>query len=267
MPGKDSITILALGDVIGKPGRKAVAARLSSIVQELGADFVLVNGENASGGLGLRPKEADELLAAGASVLTTGNHIWRHKEIRSYLDDSDRVVRPANYPWRAPGRGWCVVSSSSGAELGVLNLQGLLFMDALDCPFVTAERAVGELQRKTRLILVDFHAEATSEKRAMGHYLDGKVTAVFGTHTHIPTADAEVLPGGTGYLTDLGMCGPTDSVIGVRKQPAIERFITKLPTPFQVASDRIQLQGAIIRADTSNGHCLDIQQRSWKVED
>jgi len=267
MPGKNAITILALGDVIGKPGRKALAAHLSSIVQEIRADFVLVNGENASGGLGLRPKEADELLAAGASVLTTGNHIWRHKEIRSYLDDSDRVIRPANYPWQAPGRGWCVASTSSGAELGVLNLQGLLFMDALDCPFVTSERAVQELQRKTKLILVDFHAEATSEKRAMGHYLDGKVTAVFGTHTHIPTADAEVMPGGTGYLTDLGMCGPTDSVIGVRKQPAIERFITKLPTPFQVASDRIQLQGAIIRADASSGRCLDIQQRSWKVED
>lgn len=267
MPGKQAITILALGDVIGKPGRKALAARLSSIVQDTGAEFVVVNAENASGGLGLRPKEADELLAAGASVLTTGNHIWRHKEIRSYLSDSDRVIRPANYPYQAPGRGWCVASSSSGVEVGVLNLQGLLFMDALDCPFVTAQRAVEELRRKTKIILVDFHAEATSEKRAMGHHLDGDVTAVFGTHTHIPTADAEVLPGGTGYLTDLGMCGPTDSVIGIRKQPAIERFITKLPTPFQVASERIRLQGIVVQADISSGRCLDIEQHSWKLQD
>ncbi len=266
MPGKESITILALGDVIGKPGRKALAAQLSSIVQEIGADFVLVNGENASGGLGLRPKEANELLAAGATVLTTGNHIWRHKEIRSYLNDSDRVIRPANYPWQSPGKGWCIASSKSGSEVGVLNLQGLLFMDALDCPFTTAQRAVEELQRKTKIILVDFHAEATSEKRALGQYLDGKVTAVFGTHTHIPTADAEVLAGGTGYLTDLGMCGPTDSVIGIRKEPAIERFITRLPTPFQVASKGLRLQGAIIRADTATGRCLDIEQHTWKVE-
>ncbi len=267
MPDSDSITILALGDVIGKPGRKALATTLPSLVEETKAEFVVVNGENASGGLGLRPKEADELLAAGATVLTTGNHIWRHKEIRSYLNDSDRVVRPANYPWQAPGHGWCIASSSSGVEVGVLNLQGLLFMDALDCPFTVAQRVVEEIRRKTKVILVDFHAEATSEKRALGHHLDGKVSAVFGTHTHIPTADAEVLPGGTGYLTDLGMCGPTDSVIGIRKEPAIERFITKLPTPFQVASGRIRLQGVIIRVDTSTGGCLEIEQRTWKVED
>lgn len=267
MPAESPLTILVLGDVVGKPGRQALGRRLQSIIDELGADFVLVNGENASGGLGLRPKEADELLALPIDVMTTGNHIWRHKEIRAYLDDSQRVVRPANFPPSAPGKGQTVVDAKTGPSVGVLNLQGLLFMDDLDCPFRTADRILADLRSQAKIILVDIHAEATSEKRALGHYLDGRVSAVFGTHTHIPTADAEVLPGGTGYLTDLGMCGSTDSVIGVRKQPAIARFVTRLPSQFQVAKGRERLQGAVLQVDPTSGKCSSIQQRSWAAEE
>ena len=266
MPADEKFSILALGDLMGKPGRRAVAGSLPGLIEQTGAGFVLVNGENASGGLGLTPREADELLALPISVITTGNHIWKHKEIRADLDDDHRVLRPANYPDEAPGKGWIVIDGPGGVAVGVLNLQGLLFMENLACPFRTADRALEQLRRQANVILVDFHAEATSEKRALGHYLDGRVSAVVGTHTHVPTADAEVLPGGTGYLTDLGMCGATDSVIGVRKEPAIERFVTKLPTKFQVANARPQIQGALIQVDPGTGKCLAIEQRTWRVE-
>jgi metallophosphoesterase (TIGR00282 family) len=239
---------------------------LPVILEETAAGFVVANGENASGGLGITPGVADELLELSVDVLTTGNHIWKHKEIRPYLDSRERLLRPANYPAAAPGQGSGVYSAADGTRVGVINLEGLLFMNPLDCPFQTADRLIDELRGQVKLILVDFHAEATSEKRALGHYLDSRVTAVVGTHTHIPTADAEVLPGGTGYLTDLGMCGPTDSVIGIRKQQAIARFTTRLPTPFQVASDRLQIQGALIEADSQTGRCVAITQRSWAVE-
>ena len=267
MPGRQEFQILALGDVFGNPGRKELARQLAGIVAEEKIDFVVANGENASGGLGITPSIAEELFNLGIDVLTSGNHIWKHKEIQSYLGHQPRLLRPANYPPGAPGKGSGVFASRDGIQVGVINLEGRLFMNPLVCPFKTAEAEIDNLRPKTNLILVDFHAEATSEKRALGHYLDGRVTAVYGTHTHIPTADAEVLPGGTGYQTDLGMCGPTDSVIGIRKEQAIERFLNQLPTPFQVASSRVRLQGVLISADPQTGKCLRIVQRSWQGED
>jgi len=266
MPSSSPFKILALGDIIGKPGRRGLAKDLESIVGECGAQFVIANGENASGGLGITSTVADELFELPIDVLTSGNHIWKHKEVRSYLDSQERLLRPANYPVGTPGRGAGVFTAVDGTRVGVINLEGLLFMNSLACPFQTADRLLEDLRGQADLVIVDFHAEATSEKRALGHYLDQRATAVYGTHTHIPTADAEVLAGGTGYLTDLGMCGPTDSVIGIRKQQAIARFTTRLPTPFQVASNRVQLQGALITADPASGKCLEITQRAWAVE-
>jgi metallophosphoesterase (TIGR00282 family) len=265
MPNNGKLVILALGDVVGKPGRKALAGNLEALIEECNADFVLANGENASGGLGITPQVAEELLSLPIDMLTSGNHIWKHKEIKKYLETQEKLLRPANYPEGSPGRGAGLYQAQNGATVGVLNLEGTLFMNALPCPFKTADAELKELRKETPLVIVDFHAEATSEKRALGHYLDGRVTAVLGTHTHIPTADAEVLPGGTGYITDLGMCGPTDSVIGVRKEHAIARFTDKLPTAFQVAKERVQIQGAVIVADSKTGKCLEIAQRTWAV--
>lgn len=266
MPDSNNLNILLLGDVVGKPGRKALEKSLVSIIKECDAGFVMVNGENASGGLGITPPVAEELLLLPINVLTSGNHIWKHKEIRAYLDDQPRLLRPANYPQLSPGSGSGIFESACGIKVGVLNLEGLLFMTALACPFRTADQEIDRLRKQTNVILVDFHAEATSEKRALGHYLDGRASVVVGTHTHIPTADVEVLSNGTGYLTDLGMCGPTDSVIGIRKELAIGRFTTKLPHPFQVASGKVQIQGAIATVDTETGRCCGISQRSWPVD-
>ncbi len=265
MPNSKSFTILALGDVVGKPGRQALASYLPRLIAESGAQFVVVNAENASGGLGLKPQEANELLQLPIDVLTSGNHIWKHKEIVAFIDSQPRLLRPANYPEHTPGRGHGVFISKDGVPVGVLNLEGTLFMNPLPCPFRCADRALPILREQTAITLVDFHAEATSEKRALGHYLDGRISVMVGTHTHIPTADAEVLAGGSGYQTDLGMCGPTDSVIGVSKREAIERFLTKLPTGFQVARQGVRLQGALIRINPDSGRCLDIIQRSWPV--
>ncbi len=265
MPADGGLTVLALGDVVGKPGRRALADKIGELVAETGAGFVLVNGENASGGLGLRPAEAEEMLALPIDVLSSGNHIWRYKEIRDYLDDSDRLLRPANYPPGSPGRGFTVQQAADGTPVAVLNLQGLLFMEDIDCPFRCAAELLGRIRDQAAVVLVDFHAEATSEKRALGHYLDGRVSAVLGSHTHVPTADAEVLTGGTGYLSDMGMCGPTDSVIGVRKQPAVDRFLTRLPSPFQVANGGLKLQGAVLQIDPASGRCQRIDQRSWPL--
>jgi metallophosphoesterase (TIGR00282 family) len=266
MPSSRAFTIVALGDVIGKPGRQALAKYLPHIISETGAQFVVVNGENASGGLGLKPQEASELLQLPIDVLTSGNHIWKHKEIYAYLDSEPRVLRPANYPEHTPGRGQGVFTSKDGVSVGVLNLEGNLFMSPLPCPFRCADFELHTLRERTAIILVDFHAEATSEKRALGHYLDGRISALVGTHTHIPTADAEVLTGGSGYQSDLGMCGPTDSVIGVSKKEAIERFLTKMPTGYQVARDQVCIQGAVIRIQPDSGRCMDITQRSWPVD-
>jgi len=261
-----NVKILLLGDIVGKPGRRALQERLESLVDEVEADFVIANGENASGGLGITPEVADKLLSLPIDVLTSGNHIWKHKSIRDYLDSGERLLRPANYPPGTPGRGAGVFSAACGVDIAVLNLEGQLFMNPLPCPFREADRQVEALSRQTPLIVVDFHAEATSEKRSLGLYLDGRVTAVLGTHTHVPTADAQIMTGGSGYLTDLGMTGPTDSVIGVRKEQAIARFTTRLPTSHQVARGGVQIQGALVTADARSGKCLAITRHTWPVE-
>jgi len=256
--------LLLLGDVFGRPGRNALAAVLAEIVQQNQVSLVIANAENAAGGKGVTPEVADDLLALGVDVLTSGNHIWKYKEIRRYLEEQPRLLRPANYPEGAPGRGSGVFQSRRGTPVGVINLEGQLFMSPLTNPFKQAEREIENLRGRCRFIVVDFHAEATSEKRALGFYLDGRVAAVVGTHTHVQTADAQILPGGTGYITDLGMTGASsESVIGVRKEQAIERFLTHMPASFQAASGKLEVQGALIAIDSHSGRCLEISARRW----
>jgi len=220
-----------VGDVHGRPGRRAVARRVPSLRRELGVDFVVANAENSAGGVGLTPQTAGELFAAGVDALTGGNHTWAKREAYGLLDSDPRVVRPANYPPGVPGQGSTVIRRG-GAALAVLNLQGRVFMEPLDDPFRVARAEVDRLRELTPFVLVDFHAEATSEKLALGYFLDGKVTAVVGTHTHVQTADERVLPGGTAYITDVGMTGPRDGVIGMDRDAILQRFLLQLPVRF-----------------------------------
>jgi metallophosphoesterase (TIGR00282 family) len=253
------LKVLFLGDIVGKPGRTAVRHFVPILRERHGLDLCVGNSENSAGGAGITPDSADDLLDAGLDLLTGGNHTWSKREILPYLDrEGSRQLRPANYPDGAPGRGHGVVTSKSGSKLGVVNLEGRLFMKPLDCPFRTAERLVSELRQKTPCILVDMHCEATSEKNAMGHFLDGRVSAVLGTHTHVQTADERVLPRGTAYQTDVGMCGPWDSVIGLRKEFAIERFLSARHTPFDLAPGETALQGAIVEIDDQTGRARSI---------
>ena len=251
--------VLFLGDIVGKPGRAAVRHFVPVLRERHGLDLCVGNSENSAGGAGITPESADDLLEAGLDLLTGGNHTWSKREILPYLDrDGSRQLRPANYPDGAPGRGHAVLTSPGGRKLGVVNLEGRLFMKPLDCPFRAAERLVAELRQETPCILVDMHCEATSEKNAMGHFLDGRVSAVLGTHTHVQTADERVLRAGTAYQTDVGMCGPWDSVIGLRKESAIERFLTARHTPFETAQGETVLQGAIIEIDDQTGRARSI---------
>jgi 2',3'-cyclic-nucleotide 2'-phosphodiesterase len=252
------MNILFIGDIVGNPGRRAVEEMLSKLVDQYFLDLVVANGENASGGIGITPAVADFLLAQGIDLLTSGNHIWKHKEIKPYLEDTDRLLRPANYPPESPGRGYAVVETAAGEKVAVINLEGRVFMEPLDCPFRTADRILKELPPEIKIILVDMHAEATSEKQALGWFLDGRVSAVLGTHTHVQTADNRVLPGGTGYISDAGMTGPVDSVIGMRREIILERFWSQLPQPFKVATHNIQLQGVLLKIDPQ-GRCQEIR--------
>jgi 2',3'-cyclic-nucleotide 2'-phosphodiesterase len=237
--------------VNGRPGRRAVEERLPSLREELGVDFCVANGENAADGLGITPKLADKLLASGVDVLTLGNHVWRRREIVPYLSGTDRVVRPANLSAESPGRGLTVVSGNNGTRVGVINLLGDLFMQPAVTPFEVIDSLVEEATRETPIVLVDFHAEATSEKVALARYLDGRVTAVFGTHTHVQTNDARVQPGGTAAITDAGMTGPHDSVIGVVAEKAIQRMRTGMPVKFETAEGDVRLEGALVECDGS----------------
>ena len=251
--------VLFLGDIVGKPGRAAVRHFVPVLRERHGLDLCLGNSENSAGGAGITPESADDLLEAGLDLLTGGNHTWSKREILPYLErNGSRQLRPANYPDGAPGRGHAVVTSPGGRKLGVVNLEGRVFMKPLDCPFRAAERLVAELRQETPCILVDMHCEATSEKNAMGHFLDGRVSAVLGTHTHVQTADERVLRAGTAYQTDVGMCGPWDSVIGLRKESAIERFLTARHTPFETAQGETVLQGAIVEIDDETGRARGI---------
>src|SRR5207244_746513 len=235
------MNILMVGDVYGEPGRAAITKLLPELRREHAIDFCVVNVENAAGGFGVTPPIARRILDAGVDVMTSGNHIWDRKEIIEYIVKENLLLRPANYPTGAPGVGSVVVKAGT-YQVGVLNIQGRVFLPSIDCPFVRADEEVARMRAATPLIVVDMHAEATSEKQAMGWYLDGRVSAVVGTHSHVQTADERILPGGTAYVTDLGISGPIDSVIGVRKELAIERFLTGMPNRFEPAKGRIRLQ-------------------------
>jgi metallophosphoesterase (TIGR00282 family) len=263
------LKILFLGDVFGKPGRTAVQRLVPRLISRHGIDLVVANAENAASGTGVTPELADELLAAEVNLLTSGNHIWSKREIVPYLEaPGSRLLRPANYPKGSPGRGSAVVETPDGRKLGVVNLEGRVFMKALDDPFAAAAEAVDALRAQgCRAILVDMHCEATSEKGAMGWFLDGKVSAVLGTHTHVQTADARVLPGGTAFITDVGMCGPWDSVIGVRKELVIERFLTARPVAFEPAKRDTWLQGALVDVDDATGKARSIERVQEKLEE
>jgi metallophosphoesterase (TIGR00282 family) len=261
------LKILFVGDIVGQPGRLALRARLDRLVDQHRVDLVVANGENAAAGFGLTPDIARELFDAGVDVITSGNHIWDKRDIFPYLDAEPHLLRPANYPAGAPGRGSGVFSTAAGVRVGVLNLEGRVFMNNLECPFRTADLQVAELRRQTPIILVDFHAEATSEKAAIGHYLDGRVSAVVGTHTHVQTADDQILPGGTAYLTDAGMTGSLDAVIGIRKELAIERFLTQLPVRFEVAKKAPALCGVLFDVDAASGRALGVLRIREEVGD
>ena len=268
---KSSLTlkVLFLGDVFGKPGRQAVQRLVPRLIAREGLDLVVANAENSASGVGVTPEGADELLAAEVDLLTSGNHSWAKREIVPYLERKDgRLLRPANYPPGTPGRGRAIVATPDGRKLGVVNLEGRVFMRSLEDPFRVVLDEIAALRAEgARAILVDIHCEATSEKNAMGWYLDGKVSAVLGTHTHIQTADARVLPGGTAYVTDVGMCGPWDSVIGVRKELAIERFLTARPVGFEPAKRDVWLQGAIVDIDDDSGRARSIARVQEKLEE
>jgi metallophosphoesterase (TIGR00282 family) len=232
--------------VVGTPGRRVVEERLSGLRDELQVDFCVLNGENLANGVGITPKLAERMLAAGADAITLGNHVWRRAEITPYLDESDRVVRPANLSQHAPGKGLTVIAAANGAEVAVINLLGLLFIGPPVSPFEVIDELVEEARRRTPVIVVDIHAEATSEKVAMARWLDGKVTAVIGTHTHVQTSDARVQAGGTAAITDAGMTGPHDSVIGVEAELAIRSMRTGMPVRFETAAGGVRIEGALI---------------------
>jgi len=256
------MNILFLGDIIGRPGRKALAGVAGAVRKSLGLDVVVANAENASGGIGLDVKAAKELLGLGVDVLTSGNHIWKQRDIWGFLSETDRLLRPANYPAGAPGAGLGVYSGPDGMRYAVLNLMGRTYMEAVDCPFQTANTLLGALPTDVLVRLVDFHAEATSEKKAMGYFLDGRVSAVIGTHTHVQTNDARVLPKGTAYLTDAGMCGPVDSIIGMEAEVVLSRFVRRLPARFEVAKGPVRLEGALCEIDAATGRAVSI--RPWQ---
>ena len=255
------LRVLAVGDVVGNPGMERIRKSLRRLIRKTGADFTVVNGENASV-VGLTPRQAEDILDAGADVITLGNHSFSKREIVPYLEDTDRILRPANYAPQTPGRGWAVYETRFG-PIGVIDLIGRCNMDyGPDNPFLLAEKLLKKLD--TRLILVELHAEATSEKLAMGYMLDGKVSAVWGTHTHVPTADIRVLPRGTGYITDLGMTGPRNSVLGIRPELSIARFRGDLPERYRWAEGETKLEGALFTIDAATGKCLKAERvETW----
>jgi len=260
------VKVLFIGDIVGSPGRRAVRVLLPGIVGNYGIDIVIANCENAAGGFGVTRKIVEELYQYEIDVLTSGNHIWDKKEIIDFIDDYETLVRPANYPEKTMGKGSVVLDTRLGTPVGVLNLEGRIFMKPLDCPFRVAERELDTLKDQTNIIIVDMHAEATSEKEALGWFLDGRVSAVVGTHTHVQTADERVLPLGTAYITDVGMTGSFDSVLGIKKDVALERFLTLLPNRFDVAKGDIRLQGVLIDIDDRTGRALSIERLSVAME-
>ncbi len=254
------LRILFLGDIVGQPGRKAAIGRLAALKEERDIDFVIVNGENSAGGRGITGKIAIDLLRAGAAVVTTGDHVWDQVDIVSFLPTEPRVLRPLNYPPGTPGYGSVVLETKKG-KVAVMNVQGRTFMrQELENPFLAAEAEVEKLRGETPVIFVDFHAEATSEKHCLGRFLDGKVSAVVGTHTHVQTADEQIFPGGTAFLCDAGMCGAMDSVIGSTPESVLKRFVTSMPTKFVLAKSNVRLHGAIVDIDETSGKAQKIER-------
>ena len=261
------LTILFLGDIVGEPGRSAVIARLPELKRRYEIDFTIVNGENAAGGRGITPKITIDLLRAGVSVVTTGDHIWDQKEVIPYLPTEPRLLRPINYPLGAPGSGSIVLETAKG-KVGVISVQGRTFMQPiLENPFHALDAAVREMRDETRVIFVDAHAETTSEKIAIGRFLDGRVSAVVGTHTHVQTADEQIFPGGTAFLCDAGMCGPTESILGRAVDPIVGRFISNLPAPFPVAKGEVRLCGAVVAIDETTGRALSIERVNEVIQE
>lgn len=263
MPNKvaempETVKIVFIGDIVSRAGRQAISEYLPLIRKEHEISLVIGNAENAAGGTGLTPHIIDELLDCGLDVMTSGNHIWRKKEVIEELNTRPYVIRPANYPEGTPGLGYCRIEAN-GVSIGVVNLCGRVFMAPIDCPFRVGVKVIEEIKQNSSVIIVDMHAEATSEKQALGWYLDGRVSAVIGTHTHIQTSDARILPRGTAYITDAGMTGPSESVLGIKKEIIIKRFLTNLPQKFEVAKNYPQLEGVILEIDARSGKARSIQ--------
>lgn len=259
------MNILFIGDVVGSPGREAIRRLLPGLKKEYSLDFVIANAENAAGGSGITQKVAQDLFDSGVSVLTSGDHIWKKREIFEIINTDNRIIRPVNFPSGAPGNGFGLFTTAGGAKVGVINVQGRVFMEALDSPFKTVLAAQEVLLKDTKIIIVDVHAEATSEKVALGWFLDGKVSAVLGTHTHIQTADDKILPQGSAYITDVGMTGPYDSVIGRKIENVLEKFITSIPVRFEVATENIQLHGAVVDVAEDTGKAKAIVRIQRKL--
>lgn len=260
------MNLLFIGDIVGRPGRDLLRDGLAAIVDRYRVEFVIANGENAAAGFGITREIGEELLARGVDVLTSGNHIWDKKEAIGYIGTEPRLLRPANYPAGVPGRGSYVGRTAGGRAVAVINVMGRVHMPALDNPFTVVQREVEAARARTPIVFVDFHAEATSEKIAMGWHLNGHVTAVIGTHTHVQTADEQILPGGTAYLTDVGMTGPHEGIIGVEREPALARFLTGMPSRFETATGNPRLHAVVIEADEATGRARAITRLSLTRE-
>ncbi len=259
------MNILFIGDIVGKPGREVIKNLLPGLKKELKVDFAVANAENSAGGSGITEKICSELLDYGIDALTSGDHIWKRKDVFQIINSELRLLRPVNFPSGSPGRGSGVFKTKKGSRVGLINVLGRVFMEPLECPFKTTRDEIKSLSKETKIIIVDIHAEATSEKVALGWYLDGLVTAVLGTHTHIQTADERILPKATAYITDIGMTGPFDSVIGRRIEDVLQRFLTLIPTRFEVASENLQLQGVLLDVNEKTGKANAIKRIQKKL--
>lgn len=257
--------VLFVGDIVGKVGRDAIGKLLPQLKKEFAIDFVIANAENAAGGSGVTPRVYKELIGYGIDLISSGDHIWKRRDIFETIDDYPQLLRPSNFPPGVPGRGSAIFKSKNGLKVAVINLLGRVFMQPVDCPFRAAKQEIEQLSKEAQVIIVDIHAEATSEKIALGWYLDGMVSAVLGTHTHVQTADQRILPKGSAYITDAGMTGPIDSVIGRRVEDVLERFLTQVPTRFEIATENIQLQGVIIDIDEKTGKAASIERIQRKI--
>lgn len=260
-----NVKVLIIGDVIGQSGCRTIFYYLKELIKKTQAELVVLNGENANEGRGITKNEIDNLYKAGVNVITSGNHIWQKKEVYSYLDSDKYLLRPENYPKGVPGKGYCIINIK-GIDICILNLQGRKHLFDLRCPFIIGKEISNAVRKKTKIIIVDFHAESTEEKEALGLYLDGKISVLAGTHTHVQTADEKILPGGTAYITDIGMTGPGNSIIGMNINTGIERCLTQLPLKMEVVDDNADINGVLVDIDTATGKALTIERISEKIE-